>query len=353
MPAAASSPTCAQLQIGARAHSLRPFDVAVVIVTYKCAQVTLQALSALSVECATPGLSVRIIVVDNASGDLPEIARGVEQFGWSSWVTLVQAEKNGGFAYGNNRGIERAFASAIPSYVYLLNPDTQVRPGAIGALVQFLEAHPEVGITGSSFETLHGDDWPIAFRFPNVLSELSQGLDVGIVSRLLGRWTLIRHMTRASAPVDWVSGASVMIRPKVLAAIGGLDENYFLFFEETDFCRRAKAAGFSTWYVPESRVMHIGGYSTTVSDRTRERLPPYWFESRRRYFAVTYGLVQAMLIDVIAVMAHSFGLVKRIALHRRHTVVPCFIRDLLRHSVLRMRNRAIPPARCRIAHPNI
>jgi N-acetylglucosaminyl-diphospho-decaprenol L-rhamnosyltransferase len=352
MTAIASDPACTQLEIEASARSARPLDIAVVMVTYKSAQVTLQALSALSAECTTPGLSVRVIVVDNASGDLPEIAKVVEQSGWSSWVTLVQAEKNGGFAYGNNRGIERAFASAIPSYVYLLNPDTQVRPGAIGALVRFLEAHPEVGITGSSFETLHGDDWPIAFRFPNPFSELSQGLDLGIVTRLLDRWTLIRRMTRASAPVDWVSGASVMIRPKVLAAIGGLDENYFLFFEETDFCRRAKAAGFSTWYVPESRVMHIGGYSTTVSDRARERLPPYWFESRRRYFVVTYGLVQAMLIDVIAVAAHFLGLLKRIALSRRHTAIPCFIRDLLRHSVLWKRNRTIPPARCRIATPN-
>jgi N-acetylglucosaminyl-diphospho-decaprenol L-rhamnosyltransferase len=352
MPAIASDFTSTQLEVEASARSLRPLDIAVVIVTYRSAHVTLQALGALSAECATPGLSVRAIVVDNSSGDLPEIAKVVEQSGWSSWVTLVQAEKNGGFAYGNNRGIERGFASVTPSYVYLLNPDTQVRPGAIGALVRFLEAHPEVGITGSSFETRDGDDWPFAFRFPNLFSELSQGLDLGVVTRMLDRWALIRRMTGTSAPVDWVSGASVMIRPKVLATIGGLDENYFLFFEETDFCRRAKAAGFSTWYVPESRVMHIGGHSTTVSDRSRQRLPPYWFESRRRYFVVTYGLVQAMLIDVVAVTAHSFGLLKRIAQNRRHTAIPCFIRDTLHHSVLWKRNRTTPPARCQIAIPN-
>jgi N-acetylglucosaminyl-diphospho-decaprenol L-rhamnosyltransferase len=343
--------TFAQLKIEA-ARSVRPLDIAVVIVTYKSARLTLQALSALSGECATPGLSIRAVVVDNASGDLPEIARGVEQSGWSSWVTLVQAEKNGGFAYGNNRGIERAFAPVCPSYVYLLNPDTEVRPGAIGALVRFLEAHPEVGITGSGYETLDGDDWPIAFRFPNPISELSQGLQFGAVTRLLNRWTLIRSMPRANAPVDWVSGASVMIRPTVLAAIGGLDENYFLFFEETDFCRRAKSAGFSTWYVPESRVMHIGGESTRW-DRNSERLPSYWFESRRRYFVMTYGLVPAMLIDVIAMAAHSLGLLKRIAQNRKHTAVPYFIRDLIHHSVLWKRNRSIPPVRCRIASLNM
>ena len=84
----------------------------------------------------------------------------------------------------------------------------------------------------------------------------------------------------------------MMIRPSVLACIGGMDENYFLYFEETDFCYRAKQAGFPTWYVPESRVMHIMGQTTTVTDISAgpRRLPGYWFESRRRYFAVTYGI---------------------------------------------------------------
>ena len=77
----------------------------------------------------------------------------------------------------------------------------------------------------------------------------------------------------------------------LFSAIGGLDENYFLYFEETDFCLRARKAGFATWYVPQSRVMHIAGQSTKVTEvsDTPKRLPGYWFESRRRYYAVTFG----------------------------------------------------------------
>ncbi len=88
-----------------------------------------------------------------------------------------------------------------------------------------------------------------------------------------------------------------------------MDENYFLYFEETDFCYRAKKAGFATWYVPESRVMHIMGQSTTVTDLTRgpKRLPSYWFESRRRYFAMTYGIGHAIGIDIVALLACSIG----------------------------------------------
>jgi len=339
-----------------RLASVRPvdaLDIAVVIVTYKSAQLTIESLRSLLTERATPGLRVRAIVVDNASGDLPQIAQVVERLEWSSWVTLVQAPKNGGFAYGNNLGIERAYASGTPSYVYLLNPDTQIRPDAIGSLVRFLEAHPEVGIAGSSFETLEGSDWPIAFRFPTLISELNQGLEFGIVTRLLEPWITIRYMTQSNEPVDWICGASMMIRPKVFAAIGGLDENYFLFFEETDFCRRAKIAGFPTWYVPESRVMHIGGQSTAVTDRIRRRLPAYWFESRRRYFVVTFGFVRAIAIDVVAVVAHFLGSAKRIIQRRHHAAVPYFIRDLVRHSVLWKRNRDIPPARSRIVSPKV
>src|SRR6202041_636643 len=131
-------------------------------------------------------------------------------------------------------------------------------------------------------------------------------------------WVIPRVMTKAPQPFDWVCGASMMIRPDVFAAIGGLDENYFLYFEETDFCYRAKQAGFSTWYVPESRVMHIMGQSTKITDNKfiADRIPAYWFESRKRYFVVTFGIGRAMLIDIVALFANSLGILKRIALRR-------------------------------------
>jgi len=320
-------------------------DVAVVIVTYRSAQLTVACLHSIQAERGTSGLAIRAVVVDNASGDLPILQEAVRAHDWGEWVSLVLAQRNGGFAYGNNLGIEHSYREHPPAYIYLLNPDTELRPGAIGSLVRFLEEHPEVGIAGSGFERPDGSEWPIAFRFPTLLSELDGGLKFGLASRILHRWTVAREMSASAAPVDWISGASMMIRPAVLEAIGGLDENYFLYFEETDFCRRARQAGFSTWYVPESRVMHIVGQSTSVSDRAT-RLPAYWFESRRRYFAAAFGTRRAMLIDVVAVIAHALGACKRVALGRVGTGVPYFLRDLLRHSVLRRRNRELPPARC-------
>jgi N-acetylglucosaminyl-diphospho-decaprenol L-rhamnosyltransferase len=322
------------------------FDIAVVIVTYKCALLTLQSLASLDAERSVTGMGIRVIVVDNASGDTETLVPAIDANRWSSWVTLVTAPHNGGFAYGNNLGIRHAYAAGSPTYVYLLNPDAQVRRGAIASLARFLELHPEVGIAGSSFETLDGSEWPLAFRFPGLTSELLQGLEFGPLTRLFNRWQVARPMTRVAQPTDWICGASMMIRPSVLARIGGMDENYFLYFEETDFCYRAKQAGFPTWYVPESRVMHIMGQTTSVTDISGppRRFPAYWFESRRRYFVVTYGLGKAVLIDVAALIGNSVGLIKRVAL-RRHRV-PYLVRDMLRHSVLWARNRDFPAVRC-------
>jgi GT2 family glycosyltransferase len=217
-------------------------DIAVVIVTYKRAALTIDSLRSVAAEQSTAGFHLRAIVVDNASGDAPAIAEAIESNGWRSWVTLVSAGKNGGFAYGNNLGITRAYEPRVPSYIYLLNPDVQIRPGAIGSLARFLESHPEAGIAGSSFENLDGSDWPIAFHFPSLMSEMLQGMELGPLTRLFKRSTVAQHMTKTPQPIDWICGASMLIRPAVLESIGGMDENYFLYFEETDFCYRAKKA---------------------------------------------------------------------------------------------------------------
>jgi hypothetical protein len=181
-----------------------------------------------------------------------------------------------------------------------------------------------------------------------VLGVFVCGLRFGPVSRLLRRWAVAQRMGSSPQRIDWVCGASMMIRPAVLAAVGGFDENYFLYFEETDLCRRAARAGFQTWYVPDSRVMHIRGQSTGVTDMTLgpRRLPAYWFESRRRYFATSFGTGWCIAIDIAALLASSLGTLKEIAVGRGRAVVPHFLRDLLRSSMLWKKNRRFAPLRC-------
>src|SRR5262245_22448950 len=163
-------------------------DVTIAIVTYHSADLTIDCLRSVEAERLTPAVNIRVIVVDNASGDARSIAEAIEKNGWRSWVTLITAPKNGGFAYGNNLAMRRANADGRPKYLHMLNPDTIARKGAISALVRFLETHPDVGIIGGSFENRDGSDWPIAFRFPSLLSEAEEGLQFGLATRVLRPW---------------------------------------------------------------------------------------------------------------------------------------------------------------------
>jgi len=327
---------------------MRDLDIGIIIVSYRSADLTVDCLRSLELEQSTPGLNIRTVVVDNDSGDFAPIAEFVRRNRWTEWISVVAAPRNGGFAYGNNLGIQSLVSNRPPDYIYLLNPDTKIRRGAIRTLVSFLETHPDVGIAGSSFETADGVEWPIAFRFPSLVTEICEGISWGIITRALGNRPCARQMKMdRPEPVDWICGASMMIRPAVFDAIGGMDENYFLYYEETDFCHRARLAGYPTWYVPESRVMHIGGQSTKVTEQTPvpKPFPPYWFESRRRYFAVTYGIRHAAIIDVTAILSLCIGSMKRFVLGRRNESIPRFLRGLIRHSVLWPGNRDVAAVR--------
>ena len=320
-------------------------NVAIIIVTYKSALLTIACLRSIQAELTSPGLNIRAIVIDNASGDFESVTDAIRANEWPSWASCVLAPRNGGFAYGNNLGMQLALDAGPVSYFYLLNPDTELRTGAIGTLIRFMELNPAVGIAGGSFETQDGSDWRMAFRFPSLTSEFLAGVETGLISRLFASSVVPREMPPQAQPTDWICGAAMMVRESVVSATGGLDENYFLYFEETDFCRRALRAGFSTWYVPASRVMHIMGQSTHVTGAGEgsRRMPGFWFESRRRYFVVTFGLRKAMLIDVVAIVSQSLGMIKKTFMRR--TPVPFFLRDLLTHTILRKRNRAVAPVK--------
>jgi N-acetylglucosaminyl-diphospho-decaprenol L-rhamnosyltransferase len=139
-----------------------------------------------------------------------------------------------------------------------------------------------------------------------------------------------------SLPSDWLPGASMMIRRQVFDAIGLMDENYFLYYEETDFCLQARRAGWSCWYVPQSRVMHIAGQSTGVTAETAspKRLPQYVFDSRRRYFVKNHGWLYAAMTDLSWLVGYGLWSVRRVIQRKPNTDPPCLFLDSLRNSVL-------------------
>jgi N-acetylglucosaminyl-diphospho-decaprenol L-rhamnosyltransferase len=311
-------------------------STAVVIVNYRTPRLVVDCLRTLAPEVtAEPGL--RVVVVDNASGDdsLQVIDRAIGDHGWT-WATLMPLDRNGGFAFGNNAAIRELLAGPEPPrYVWLLNPDTLVRPGAARALIDFLETHSDVGIAGGRLEFPDGTPQTAAFRFPSLVGELEDTIRIGLVTQMLGRFRVPGPIRTEPHPTDWVNGASMMVRREVFETIGLMDEGYFLYFEETDFCRRARRAGWPVWHVPASRVVHLEGQSTGVtgSNLAKKPRPTYWFDSRARYFRKHLGAGHALLADVIFVVGFALWRAQRRLRGKADPDPPGLLRDFVRHAL--------------------
>jgi GT2 family glycosyltransferase len=318
-----------------------------VILNYRTAELTVDCLRSIAPELATlPNTSV--VVTDNASGDgsVERIARAIAEEGMASWARLMPLDRNGGYAYGNNAPIREALASAQPpEFVLLLNPDTQLRPRAIHELVRFMASHPEVGIAGSRLEDPDGTPQCSAFNFPNPWSELDRGLRLGVVAKLLEPKLVTRPIPDTSCSVDWVAGASMLVRKAVFDKIGLIDEAYFLYYEEVDFLLRSKRAGFETYYVPQSRVMHMVGASTGVSDHRKaaKRVPGYWFDSRRRYFLKNHGPLGAAAADLAWLLGYSLHSARQRVFPKAANDPPHVFEDFVRNGVWRRGVTIDPP----------
>lgn len=270
----------------------------IIIVHYRTPDLAVDCLRSLASQREHLG-GGRVLVLDNASGDgsVERIHSAIAREGWPEWAEAVALNRNGGFAFGNNAGIRMALAAPeTVDYVLLLNPDTVVRQGAIRALVEFMDSHPDAGIAGSLLETPDGRVDCSAHRFHSPLSELDGGARLGLLSRLLRQHVVSPPLREEPHSCDWVSGASMIVRRKVIEDIGLMDEGFFLYFEEVDYCWRARKAGWEVWYVPGSRVLHLEGSATGIKAAAKRRAG-YWYDSRRRFFVKHYGIVGLLLAD--------------------------------------------------------
>lgn len=303
-----------------------------VVLNYRTPEMTLQAVEAALREME--GIDGEIVVVDNDSqdGSFERMRAAVKAAGWcrEAQVRVLQSGRNGGFGAGNNFGIE-AGREAAPDYVYILNSDAFPDPGAIRVLLDYLEAHPGVGLVGSYIHGPDGDPHATAFRFPSIWSELEGAAKSGPVTRLLARHVMPLGIPEATREVDWLAGASMMMRRRVLDETGLFDERFFLYFEETDLCRRARRAGWPTVYVRESEVTHIGSVSTGM--KTWRRIPGFWLDSRLYYFAKNHGAAYAGAATAAHLLGGTIWRARCLLQQRERIDPPRVLRDLAGHAV--------------------
>ena len=229
-------------------------DLSIVIVNWKVKDLLEKCIQSIFEQ--TKDISFEVFVVDNNSGDgSAEMVR--EKF---PQVDLTASPENLGFAKGNNLAIKKAQGK----YVLLLNPDTEILDNALGKMVKFMDANPECGIAGCKLLNPDSSLQPSVRAFPDLTSQLFILLKIHHLlphSKTMYKYLVQDFDYKKIQEVDQVMGAFMMIRREVIDKIGLLDEKFWIWFEEVDFCKRAKAAGFKILYTPETKIIHHFGQS--------------------------------------------------------------------------------------------
>ena len=240
-------------------HSIR---LSILIVTFNSAELIGPLLEHLKQELmeafafGTPQSRAEVIVLDNASNDQTFEIISTHY----PWVNAIASSVNLGFAAGNNLAARQAQGH----YLLLLNPDTRPQAGALAKALELLAQHPETGMAGGELMTPEGENQTSARMFPTLVDEFFR------LSGLAYRFPhhpVISRLNRAgtdpltACKVDWVTGAFVFIPRAVFRDLGGFDENFFMYFEEVDLCKRIRHAGLPVYYWPALKCVHIGGAS--------------------------------------------------------------------------------------------
>ena len=283
-------------------------DLSIIIVNWNVRDLLQRCLLSI---CHQRPIPLEVIVVDSASSDgsVEMVQREFPQ------VKLVAHAQNLGYARGNNLGMEHATGR----YLMILNPDTEMVGDALSTMVRYLDAHPEVGAIAPQLRYPDGTLQPSRRRFPTLTTAFWE-------STLLHQWFPNNRYARryhmadepleASAPsrdeekpqaVDWLVGAALMMRRATWRQVGPLDEDFFMYFEELDWCRRCQAAGWQRRYLPTARIIHHEGKSSEQVVAARATRFQY---SKIRYFTKYHGLIWGQTLRLFLLATYGVQLVE-------------------------------------------
>jgi GT2 family glycosyltransferase len=270
-------------------------DLSIVIVSWNTRDVLLPAVA--SVFREVKEVSYEVLVVDNGSKDGSADAVEAEFPG----ANVIRIPRNLGFAGGNNVALRRAQGR----YAVLLNSDTITRAGAFERMVRYMDEHPEVGACGPQLLKPDGSKQNCFHNFPSLATEL---VNLSLLKILFPRkYPSKRETYTEPIEVDAVLGACMMVRREVIEKVGLMDERFFLFLEETDWCVRIREAGWKVVHIPDARITHLSGESSK-----KKRPAQTWIEYYRslyRFFAKNRGKGQKAIVVAFRFMKICVDLV--------------------------------------------
>lgn len=262
-------------------------SISVSIINYRTADLTIAC--ATSVLAASGEAYVHVIIVDNASGDgsADRIEDWIASLTPGTPITLVRSPNNTGFSSGHNIGIRQR----LSDYALLLNSDAVLCPDFFERLSEAITNRPDAGLIAPQIETEDGTPQVSCFRFASWKSEIVRAAASAPVTRLLRRAVVALPAPVDPAEVEWVSFACILLNRRMIDAIGLMDEGYFLYFEDAEYCLRARRNGWSIALAPAARAVHFRGGSGPVKklQAERKRVPAYFYASRSRFFGHRYG----------------------------------------------------------------
>ena len=256
--------------------------LSVIIVSYNTRAMTLECLRVLTAELR--GVAAEVFVVDNASTD--------------DSVSAIRAE-NAGFGAANNLAMKQAHGR----YLLLLNTDAFPRPGAVQALVEFLEQNPTVGVAGPRLLYVDGSLQQSCCRFTTPLYAWMENLGLTKVFRRHRAFDDYRGWDHASErAVDFVIGACLLLRREVYEQVGGFDERFFMYQEEAEWQKRIKTAGWQISFTPRAEVVHLAGASGKDQP---SRISGHFFESLDKYMLKHHGMTGFLLVRLAMLVGCS------------------------------------------------
>lgn len=296
-------------------------DLSIIVVNWNVCDLLRRCLA--SIEANRGDLSLEVIVIDNASSDdsVPMVEREFSQ------VRLVASRENLGYTGGNNLGAKKAQGR----YLFILNPDTEIVGDALKQMVAYLDENPQVAVVGPQLLYPDGSIQPSRRRFPQLaMAFIDDSVPFG--RRWFPNSKLEQAFLMADSPddeiqsVDWLVGAALMIRREVWQKVGPLDDQFFMYFEELDWCKRCRSMGWEIHYLPQAQVIHHHG---AASGQIPARKRIYLNRSKIIYFGKHFGAVWATLIRLFLLMNFGWVMIvelvkwavdhRRLHLQRAHT----------------------------------